>query len=195
MIEFTKEARDRVVAFLAEEEDELAVRIEIVDSSPLAPRYDLTLVGSGERNPEDPVMDLGAFNVVVDAGSASMLDGATVEWLESMDGGGFRIQNPNIRPIGVEPVSGPLADRVRQVIEHQINPSIASHGGSVSLVDVRDGIVYLRMSGGCQGCGMAAATLSQGIRRILRETVPDIVDIVDVTNHAAGTNPFYASQA
>lgn len=195
MIEFTKEARDRVVAFLAEEEDELAVRIEIVDSSPLAPRYDLTLVGSGERNSEDPVMDLGEFNVVVDAGSASMLDGATVDWLESMDGGGFRIQNPNIRPIGVEPVSGPLADRVRQVIEHQINPSIASHGGSVSLVDVRDGIVYLRMSGGCQGCGMAAATLSQGIRRILRETVPDIVDIVDVTNHAAGTNPFYASQA
>jgi len=195
VIEFTKEARDRVVAFLAEEEDELAVRIEIVDSSPLAPRYDLTLVGSGERNSEDPVMDLGEFNVVVDAGSASMLDGATVDWLESMDGGGFRIQNPNIRPIGVEPVSGPLADRVRQVIEHQINPSIASHGGSVSLVDVRDGIVYLRMSGGCQGCGMAAATLSQGIRRILRETVPDIVDIVDVTNHAAGTNPFYASQA
>ncbi|MFQ5746774.1 MAG: NifU family protein [Gemmatimonadota bacterium] len=192
MIEFTPEAREHVLGFLAEEEADLAVRIEILDSSPLAPRYDLTLIESVERDPADPVMDLGDFRVVVDSGSAAMLDGATVDWLESLDGGGFRIENPNIRPIGGEPMSGPLAERVRQVIDHQINPSIAAHGGSVSLVDLRDGIVYLRMSGGCQGCGMAAATLSQGIRRILRETVPDIVDIVDVTNHAAGTNPFYA---
>ena len=84
-----------------------------------------------------------------------------------------------------------LADRVKHVIEMQINPAIANHGGSVRLIEIRDDVVYLEMMGGCQGCGMAAATLAQGIRRILMETVPEIRDIVDVTNHEAGVNPYY----
>ncbi len=94
-------------------------------------------------------------------------------------------------PIGPDAPGGDLADQVRHVIELQINPSIASHGGEINLVDVRDTVVYLEMSGGCQGCGMAAATLSQGVRRILMEALPQITEIQDVTNHAAGANPYY----
>lgn len=191
MIKFTNEARERVLAFLAEEEDDLAVRIEVLDSSPLAPRYDLSLVEPDEREPGDVAVEQGGFEVLVRPDSAELLDGATVEWVESLQGSGFKVENPNIKPIGETVAEGPLADRVRHVIEHQINPSIASHGGQVGLVDVREGVVYIRMSGGCQGCGMAAVTLSQGIHRILTETVPDIVDIVDVTNHDAGVNPYY----
>ena len=191
MIRFTDEARERVLAFLAEEEDELAVRIEVLDSSPLAPRYDLSLVEPDQREPDDVALDQDGFQLIVRPDSAELLDGATVEWVESLQGSGFKVENPNIAPIGSAVAEGPLADRVRQVIEHQINPSIASHGGQVALVDVRDEVVYIQMSGGCQGCGMAAVTLSQGIRRILTETLPEIVDIVDVTNHDAGANPYY----
>jgi Fe/S biogenesis protein NfuA len=102
--------------------------------------------------------------------------------------------NPNVKPLGSEPLSGPLADRVQQVLEQRINPGIAMHGGAVSLVDIRDNVVYLRMSGGCQGCGMASVTLTQGIKQVLQEAVPEIVEIRDVTDHASGTDPYFSPE-
>jgi Fe/S biogenesis protein NfuA len=84
-----------------------------------------------------------------------------------------------------------VAQRVQQVLEQQINPSIASHGGEATLVAVEDDTAYLRLGGGCVGCGMATVTLSQGIEVAIREAVPEIVNVVDVTDHASGTNPYY----
>jgi Fe/S biogenesis protein NfuA len=84
-----------------------------------------------------------------------------------------------------------VAQRVLQVLEQQINPSIAAHGGRADLVAVEAGSAYLRLSGGCAGCGMAAVTLNQGIEVALRESVPEISRVIDVTDHAAGTNPYY----
>jgi Fe/S biogenesis protein NfuA len=191
VVTFTDAARAHVVAFLADEEDPLAVRIEVLDSSPLAPRYDLSLIEDSERETDDLVYDLGDFQVVVPQSSEDLLEGATVDWVESIQGSGFKIVNPNIVPIGEGVSGGPLADRVKRVIEMQVNPAIASHGGSVSLVEVRDDTVYLELQGGCQGCGMAAVTLAQGIRRIIMEALPEVRDIVDVTNHEAGSNPYY----
>jgi len=173
------------------EDGELVVRIEVLDSSPLAPRYDLALIEASERSDTDEVFDVGGFGLVVDAESVDLLKGATVDWVETIQGSGFKIENPNIKPIGETTPAGPLADRVKHVIEYQINPSIAGHGGAVTLVDVRDDVVYLEMQGGCQGCGMAAVTLAQGIKRILMESLPEVRDIVDVTNHGAGANPYY----
>jgi Fe/S biogenesis protein NfuA len=80
---------------------------------------------------------------------------------------------------------------VAQVIEAQVNPSIASHGGQAELVAVEDGTAYLRLSGGCQGCGMAGVTLTQGIEVAIRESVPEITTVTDVTDHASGANPYY----
>jgi Fe/S biogenesis protein NfuA len=88
-------------------------------------------------------------------------------------------------------LSGDVAQRIVQVLEQQINPSIAAHGGRADLVAVEDGSAYLRLSGGCAGCGMAAVTLSQGIEVALRESVPEITRVIDVTDHASGTNPYY----
>lgn len=169
----------------------MAVRVAVLDSSPLAPKYDLSLIAEDERSASDQIFDAEGFEIVIPAESVTLLEGATVDWLESMSGSGFKVESPNLRPLGSDSPSGDLADRVRQVIDLQINPSIAAHGGEVSLVDVRDTVVYLEMSGGCQGCGMAAVTLSQGIRRILMEALPEITEIQDVTNHAAGANPYY----
>ena len=88
-------------------------------------------------------------------------------------------------------LSGDVAQRVLQVLDYEINPAIAAHGGRADLVAVEDDTAYLRLSGGCAGCGMASVTLSQGIEVAIRESVPEIVNIVDVTDHASGTNPFY----
>ena len=193
MITFTDKAREHVLGYLETEDEESAVRIRLLDSSPLAPQYDLSLIERLARDADDRVMDFKGFEVVVDAKSAEMLEGASVDWVENHDGSGFKIENPNIKPIGQGLVEGSLADQVRQVIDMQVNPSIASHGGRVDLVDVRDRVVYLKMHGGCQGCGMAAVTLAKGIRRILTESLPEIQDIVDVTDHASGTNPYFSS--
>jgi Fe/S biogenesis protein NfuA len=86
-----------------------------------------------------------------------------------------------------------LAVRAIAILEEQVNPSIASHGGRADLVafDVEAGVVYLALSGGCQGCAMSRATLSQGIEVTLKEGMPEIVEVVDVTDHATGANPYY----
>jgi Fe/S biogenesis protein NfuA len=191
VLTFTDGARAHVVAFLADESEPLAVRIEVLDSSPLAPRYDLALIEESEKETDDQVYEQDGFEVVIPRSSVDLLEGATVDWVESMQGSGFKVVNPNIVPIGEGAGAGPLADRVKHVIEMSVNPAIASHGGSVTLVEVRDDVVYLEMMGGCQGCGMAAVTLAQGIRRIIMENVPEVRDIVDVTNHDAGDNPYY----
>ena len=191
MITFTDSARSHVLSYIEQEDEPLSVRVEVLDSSPLAPRFDLALVTEEEKGDGDVVFDGGGFEIVVPPGSSEALDGATVDWVESMAGSGFKVESPNLRPIGSEVPTGDLADRVRHVIDTQVNPSIAAHGGSVELLDVRGTEVYLEMRGGCQGCGMAAVTLSQGIRRILGETLPDLTAVHDVTNHAAGANPYY----
>lgn len=87
-----------------------------------------------------------------------------------------------------EPV---LAARIQELLDLQINPAIANHGGFVELIDVKANSVYLRMSGGCQGCGMASVTLRQGIERLIRQHIPEVGEILDVTDHAAGRNPYY----
>ena len=84
-----------------------------------------------------------------------------------------------------------IRDRVEAVLREEINPAVASHGGYIDLVGVEQNQVFLRMGGGCQGCGMATATLRQGVEKILRRAVPEIGAILDTTDHAAGTNPYY----
>lgn len=192
MIQFTEEAAGRIRAFLEEDETAgLAVRVGVKSPSPVAPEYEMALIEPDERRPDDQIFTAEGFDVVVDPESARILDGTRIDWVDSMQGSGFKFENPNLKPLGAEPLEGPLADRVRQVIEERINPGVASHGGQVTLVDVRDNVVYLEMSGGCQGCGMAAVTLKQGIERMLREAVPEVEAIEDVTDHKAGTNPYF----
>ncbi len=100
---------------------------------------------------------------------------------------------PPVDPGVLEGLPAPdeIRDRVRRVLEDEINPAVASHGGWIDLVGVEKNQVFLRMGGGCQGCGMATATLRQGVERALRRSVPEIGAILDTTDHAAGQNPYY----
>jgi NFU1 iron-sulfur cluster scaffold homolog, mitochondrial len=86
-----------------------------------------------------------------------------------------------------------IRQKVSDLIEKQINPAVASHGGYVELVDVKKNNIYLQLGGGCQGCGMANVTLRQGIEKMIRQYIPQVGGVLDVTDHASGTNPFYGS--
>jgi Fe/S biogenesis protein NfuA len=92
---------------------------------------------------------------------------------------------------GYNPDEDPLAQAVQQLLDTEINPAVAGHGGYIGLLDIADGVAYVQMGGGCQGCGLAEVTLSQGVRSTIIERFPEIVEVVDTTDHAAGTNPYY----
>jgi len=98
------------------------------------------------------------------------------------------------RPAAADPAADDaLYSKVSMIFDTRINPMVAGHGGRVDLIDVQDRVVMLRMMGGCQGCGMASVTLRQGIETTLRQLAPEVAGIVDVTDHAAGTDPYFAA--
>ncbi len=82
--------------------------------------------------------------------------------------------------------------KVQRVLDTQINPNVAGHGGKISLLDVKGDTVYIKMSGGCQGCGQASVTLKSGVEKAIRQYVPEVRNIFDTTDHASGKNPFYS---
>jgi Fe/S biogenesis protein NfuA len=88
-------------------------------------------------------------------------------------------------------MSDELMTKVQDLIDNMINPAVAGHGGFVQLVDVKDSKVYLQMGGGCQGCGAADVTLKSGIERLIKEEIPEVEEVLDTTDHAAGENPYY----
>jgi len=106
------------------------------------------------------------------------------------------VKEVSIRWPGEAPTPAQASDdfigRVRHVIDKEINPAVAAHGGHVTLVDAIQGRVRIRMEGGCQGCSLAEVTLRQGIEPLLRKQVPEVTAVVDVTDHAEATAPFFA---
>lgn len=90
-------------------------------------------------------------------------------------------------------MSADLKTRVQELIDTSINPAVAGHGGYVELIDVQDNRVYLQMGGGCQGCGAADVTLKAGIERLIKEEIPEVAEVLDTTDHAAGSNPYYTA--
>jgi len=203
VLAITPEARATVLEVLANESesDTLALWLEVSGEAGGAYTYDMYFQALADAGSGDVVQSDDVLPVVVPSTSVDRLQGATLDFVTDASGeGGLVIVNPNtptaptLAGLGSIPevdMSDPFAQRVVAVLEQQVNPSIASHGGRADLVAVEDASVYLRLSGGCQGCGMAKATLSQGIEVILREAIPEIANIVDVTDHADGTNPYY----
>jgi Fe/S biogenesis protein NfuA len=199
----TDVALTMVLELRAAEDDaeSLALWVEVSGTSGDAYSYDMYFQAAADAGPQDWSAERQGLALVVPAESVAKMRGATLDVNPDVNLGGMVIQNPNRPPLpaGASPamagppadLSGDVAQRVLQVLEQQINPGIAAHGGRADLVAVEDDAVYLRLSGGCAGCGMAAVTLSQGIEVALRESVPEILQVIDVTDHAAGTNPYY----
>lgn len=194
MLTFTDRAREVVRSYLEKSAGEpQALRITLHDGSPLAPRYDLALVAPADRADDEIAVDTPDFTVLVSEGSLGRLDGATVDFVERDHESGFQIRD--VRPGAPPAAEGPLADRVRQVLNERVNPGIAAHGGAIELVAVEGTEVYIEMGGGCQGCALSRMTLRQGVERMLREAVPEITELHDVTDHAVGANPYFPRKA
>jgi Fe/S biogenesis protein NfuA len=196
VVTVTDAAREKVLEVRAGEPDSdtLALWIEVSGEAAGAYRYTMELRPLADAGDDDLVQRHDDLSVVVPAANVEQLTGATLD----LTGTGMVMQNPN-RPApepgaGSRPpadLSGPVAQAVLAVLEEQINPAIAAHGGQADLVAVEEGVVYVRMSGGCQGCGLAAVTLTQGIEVAIVDAVPEVSSVVDVTDHAAGANPYY----
>jgi Fe/S biogenesis protein NfuA len=206
LVSLTPDAH-RIVREALDQEPEpagLALWLEVRGVQAGAFVYDLFFQATSDAAEEDEVHADGDITVVVPAASADRLRGARLEWSEEGDGG-LVLVNPNTPTLeeaspGVptevlaQGITGHLAQRVVNVLEQAVNPSIASHGGRADLIalDETDGTAYLRLSGGCQGCAMSQMTLRQGIETTLLEEVPELTRVVDVTDHGEGENPFYS---
>lgn len=182
MLNFTETAKTRVLTFL-ESQREQGVRALRLAGNAAEPK--LWLVKDSDRNEGDAVIDTGSFEVFLDPNSAKSLEGATVDFVSNTMQSGFRVFFPS------PSWDDPLAQRVQDVIDRQINPNVAMHGGRVSLIGVEENKAIITLEGGCQGCGSADVTLKHGIEVMIQEAVPEITDIVDATDHASGENPYY----
>ena len=194
-LSFTDRARDMVVSFMDMEEDGLQALRIAVEGSPFAPNYELTLVEAEQRADSDVEVDAGAFTVLVDEASVDRLNGAKVDFVETIQESGFQITpDPDAAKAARESTGpeGELADRVSHVLDTEINPAIASHGGVINLVDVQGTEIFIEMAGGCQGCSMSRMTLRQGVERMVSQSVPEVTEIHDVTDHASGENPYFS---
>ena len=194
----TEKAQSEIKSIRASEPEPERMALWVVVTGVSGPNYtyDLYFQAAADAGPDDVVQRHDDLSVVIPQGSVDKLRGATLDLSGNLIQGGLVMNNPNSPSpaVGTRPpadLSGDVAQRVMQVLDQQINPSIAAHGGQADLVAVEDGTAYLRLSGGCQGCGMASVTLSQGIEVALSESVPEVVRVVDVTDHASGTNPYF----
>ncbi len=186
MLAITPKAREMLDSF-AEQADQadLSLRVEIVGRGPKGFQYDLQFVGADGGQEDDYINEVDGITVRIAARSVQYLDGSTLDFKETLMGGGFSFENPN--PLWVDELSQKVAD----IINNEVNPAVASHGGVVELVGVDENKAIIAFGGGCQGCGMADVTLKQGVEVMIKEKVPEIIEVIDSTDHAAGTNPFY----
>src|SRR5205814_9357988 len=197
VITVTENALAKILDLRAAEEgpDELGLRVEITGVRGAEFSYDLAFEPLAECEPDDVRHAQGGLTVVVPAESVENLVGATLDLPSNPDQGGLVLRNPNrpeIPRLG-DPIelTGSVEDKVRQLLDQQVNPAIAAHGGFASLLRVEDSRAFITMGGGCQGCAMSALTLREGIESAILGSIPDITEVVDTTDHSSGENPFY----
>jgi len=191
-ITVTEQALDKMKFFLQDKgTEEWGIRVVVKASND----YAFSMVQLENAQPSDQIHEQGDLSMVIDEISARFLEGATVDFVESEAGSGFQVEKPipntEVPPNMALDMEDPLTKQVHEIIEKDINPGIASHGGVAHLRGLQDNVVYLEMGGGCQGCAQSAATLRMGIETRIKEIVPEILEVVDVTDHAGGENPYY----
>ena len=194
----TEAALAKVLEVRNEEDDPagLALRVSITGSQGVDYVYDLAFFEIAAAPEDDVRWEVDDLSFLIPAEDREKLAGATLDLPSNPTQGGLVIRNPN-RPnplgdIGTLELTGEIPEQVGQLIAERINPALASHGGYATLVGIEGSTAYVTMGGGCQGCSMSAATLKEGIRSAILEAVPEILEVVDATDHSAGENPFYS---
>lgn len=146
----------------------------------------------GEHRGGDMALNYGGFTLYVEKLSVPYLKEAQIDYKKDQLSGQLAITAPHLRQ-GTLKDDASMTDRVNHLLESEINPGLASHGGRVSLIEITpENAVVLQFGGGCHGCGMVDVTLKQGIEKTLKEQIPDISAVIDVTDHTKGENPYYS---
>lgn len=190
----SEKARTEILAMRSAEAegDTLALAIAVTGHSGNEYTYELTFEPLGELPSGVQLYQSGDLPVAIGEDDEDRLRGSV---LDLVDPTGLVLRNPNRPPPPVVPgsleLTGTVEERLAQLLEGEINPMLASHGGFAAMDRVEDGVAYLSMGGGCQGCGLAQMTLTEGIKTSVLEQIPEITTVVDITDHGAGTNPFY----
>lgn len=195
----TEEALAKILELRAAEDDPdtLGLRIEVTGVRGADYTYDLAFESLVDAEPDDVISEIGGLPVMVPLGSVERLQGATLDLPSNAAQGGLVLRNPNRpNPLSGKDIKleGTPEEKVTQLLEEQINPAIASHGGFARLVKVEDDVAFIIMGGGCQGCALSAMTLRQGIETAILEAIPEIVKVEDLTDHDAGENPYYSEE-
>jgi Fe/S biogenesis protein NfuA len=147
--------------------------------------YTFDFVAPDQVDPRDTAIPCGTWTFYLNYATVDWIRGAEIDYLSSGFTQGWVIDNPN------PAWDSELARRISAVFDQKINPGLAQHGGRVRLVDLKDTVAYVEMSGGCQGCSMATKTLRDGIMRVLAHEFPELTGVVDTTDHASGSSPYF----
>ena len=161
------------------------IRLAVAGRGPEGFQHSLSIIEPGEEPEGDVVVESAGLTFFIEARNAQYLDGISIEFDAAEGGGMLQFKNPN--PIWIDDVSKQL----QELFDTQINPQIASHGGSVALLAVDIPKAYIELGGGCVGCGMVDVTLKQGIEVAMKELIPEITEVIDQTDHGSGDNPYY----
>jgi len=197
MIEITASAQDYFAKLIAEQEmDDIGLHLAVLNPGTPNASCDLQFhvpgqsAGNGAGEPEQ-AFAYDRFNLYVPQSSERWLTDAKIDFEKNAAGGELTIKAPGIK--GTKPENdADLEDRVNWILEAEVNPGLASHGGMVELEQITPGKdVILRFGGGCQGCGLANMTLKEGIEKTLKQYFPEINAVSDATDHASGDNPYY----
>tara|TARA_X000000368_G_scaffold12300_1_gene9944 strand:+ start:2648 stop:3286 length:639 start_codon:yes stop_codon:yes gene_type:complete len=197
-LEVTDAALEKVREVRSEEDspETTGLRVSITGSNGPEFSYDLSFEDISDASEDDHIYHVDDLAVIIPKENLEDLTGATLDLPSNPMQGGLVIRNPN-RPSMLEgediELSGSPAEKLQQLLDQHINPSLAAHGGYAELVKMQGTAAHILMGGGCQGCAMSAATLRQGIEVMIAEAIPEITEIVDVTDHEAGENPFFES--
>lgn len=194
MINITEAARLHFVKLLGGQ-DENTNNIRVFVVNPGTPNAECGVSfcpTSSIHEDEDTKLDFDGFSAYVDPDSAPFLEDSNVDYIKEGLDYQLTLKAPNAKVRAVSD-DAPLEDRVNYILQSEVNPQLASHGGMVSLVEItEDGIAILQFGGGCQGCGMVNITLQEGVEKNLLEKFPDdLKGVKDVTEHKEGDNPYY----
>ena len=196
MINITDSAQQYFSRLIEQQDEEgLGLRISVNQPGTPGASCDLQFCPAGQSMPDDRVVEFDTFKLFVARPSEKWLEAAEIDFEEDATGGQLTIKAPGIK--GSTPGDdASLEERVNWLLQTEVNPALAAHGGRVSLVEITEQKeVVLQFGGGCHGCGMADVTLKQGIEQTLTRNLPEITAVLDATDHHSGKNPYYAGNA
>lgn len=191
MIIITEPAQQHFGKLLSSQDEGTSIRVFVVNPGTPHAECGVSYCPLDAVEKDDLKIEFDDFNAYVDEESIPYLEEAEIDYQTDDMGGQLTLRAPNAKARKV-PDDAPAIDRIRYLLESEINPQLANHGGQVSLADfTEDGVVVLQFGGGCQGCGMADVTLKEGIEKTLLEKIPEVKGVKDVTEHQLGDNPYY----